>query len=119
MYALYIIRGKNRIKKKILIISILSVFILGAISFASAINSNITTNVENKESPLYRLRTRLAIGEKISQIFENIKTSFLGERIFFIPFQWLKYNSGYTYSTSFLFCYTENYPYTCVKYCGP
>ena len=57
--------------KKIFLISILAVFMLVTISFASAINSN-TTNVEKKESPLYRIRTRLAIGEKIGQIFKNI-----------------------------------------------
>ena len=59
------------------------------ITFASAINSNITA-VEKKESPLYNIRTGLAIGEKISQILENIKTKFLGERIFFIPLKWIK-----------------------------
>ena len=67
--------------KKILLVSSIAVFMLLFISFASAINTN-NTNTERKESPLYKIRTRLAIGEKISQIFENIKTKFLGERIF-------------------------------------
>ncbi|HEY0089047.1 MAG TPA: hypothetical protein VGB37_09390 [Candidatus Lokiarchaeia archaeon] len=68
---------------------------LVTISFASAINSN-TTNVEKKESPLYRIRTRLAIGEKIGQIFKNIKTKFLGDRMFFLPF--LVFNDGNDHS---------------------
>ena len=68
-------------KKKILIVSILTVCMMVTITYASAINTN-TTDAEKKESPLYRIRARQAIGERISQIFENIKTKFLGERIF-------------------------------------
>ena len=70
--------------KKILLISILSFLMLLTISFASAINTN-TTDIERKESPLYRIRIRRAIGEKITIIIENIRTKFLGERIFFLP----------------------------------
>ena len=73
--------------KKILIISISAVLMLVTISFASAIDTN--TDVEKKESPLYKIRTRQAIREKIGKIIENIKTKFLGERIFFLPLQWL------------------------------
>jgi hypothetical protein len=72
-------------KKKILIISILAVFMLMAISFVSVVGKN-TSDAEKKESPLYGIRTKRAIGEKISNILENIKTRFLGERIFFLKF---------------------------------
>ena len=73
--------------KKILIISILAVLTLVTISYASAMNNNNTTQVEKKESPLYKIRTRSVIREKINQILEHIKTKFLGERIFFIPYK--------------------------------
>ena len=69
-------------KKKIIIISILAVFILVAITYVSAVNAN-TTDTENKESPLWIIRTKSAIGEKISKISSIIKTRFLGERIFY------------------------------------
>jgi hypothetical protein len=71
-------------KKKILLVSILATFMLVAISYATAVNT--TNSVDKKESPLYGIRTRRAIEEKISKIVENIKTNFIGERIFFLPF---------------------------------
>jgi hypothetical protein len=80
-------------KKKVMAISILAVFMLVAISYATAIN---TINTEKKESPLYGLRTRRAITEKIGAILENIKAKFLGNRIFLLPFQWLKNKPGDT-----------------------
>ena len=70
--------------KKILVVSILAVFTLVAISFASAINT--TAPVEKKESPLFRIRSRRAIREKIGDLVRR----FLGDRIFFLPFQWLR-----------------------------
>ena len=72
--------------KKLLIVSILCVFTLVAISYASAINT--TTVIEKKESPLFGIRTRRAVREKIGEIIENIKTKYIGERVFFLPFQW-------------------------------
>ncbi len=77
--------------KKILVVSILAVFTLVAISFATAVSSNTAKSVEKKESPLYRIRTRRAIGERLGKIIDYIKTRFLGDRLFFLPFQWLKY----------------------------
>ena len=74
--------------KKILAISTTAVFILVAIPFASAVN--ITTVVEKKESPLFGIRTRKAISGRIGEVIENIKTKYIGERVFFLPFQWLK-----------------------------
>lgn len=74
--------------KKLLILSILAVFMLVAISFVSAVN--ITTTSEKKESPLFRIRTRRAIGERLSELRENIKSRFIGERIFSLPPQWLR-----------------------------
>jgi hypothetical protein len=73
-----------KMNKKILLFSIVAVFMLLTISFASAINTNNTYN-ERKESPLFRIRTRRAITEKITNRIDNIKTNFLGERIFFLP----------------------------------
>ena len=57
--------------KKILIVSILAVLMLMAISMASAVNT--TTSMEKKESPLFRIRTRRAIGERLDELRENIK----------------------------------------------
>ena len=98
--------------KKILIVSILVVFTLVAISFASAINT--TTPVKKKESPLYGIRTRRAIGERLGKIIDYIKTRFLGDRIFFLPFQWLRdiiddYQQPYTKGET---CYGPKMPCT-------
>ena len=82
--------------KKILVVSILAVFTLVAISFASAINT--TTPAKKKETPLYGIRTRKAIGERLGEIIDYIKTRFLGDRIFFLPFQWLQRRNNNEYS---------------------
>ena len=80
-------------KKKILLISTLAVFSMLIISFASAISTN-TTNVERKESPLYRIRTINSVGVKLGDILHQIKTKFLGEKIFFLPTKWIASNSA-------------------------
>lgn len=67
--------------KKILLVSILAVFMLVAISFATAVSSN-TTTTKGRESPLYKIRTNRAIKEKIGEIISNYK----GERLFYLPF---------------------------------
>ena len=72
--------------KKILLFSILAVFTIVSISYASAINT--TTPVKTKESPLFGIRGRRAIQEKIGDVLENIKTKYIGKRVFFLPFQW-------------------------------
>ncbi|MGF3584624.1 MAG: hypothetical protein ACQXXD_02780 [Thermoplasmatota archaeon] len=73
--------------KKILVVSILTILMLVTISFATAVTSNTnTTNSKKKESPLFKIRTELAIGERI----KDLVTRFLGQRIFFLTFQWLK-----------------------------
>jgi len=77
--------------KKLLIISILAVFMLMAISFASAVNTS--TTVKRKESPLFGIRTRRAVTEKVGEVIDNIKAKYIGERVFFLPFQWFKINS--------------------------
>jgi len=77
--------GVGNMNKKILMISFLSVFMLVSISFVSSAEAN--TDVEKKESPLFGIRTRRAITEKIGEIIENIKTNFFGDRVFFLPFQ--------------------------------
>ena len=68
-------------KKKILVVSILAVFTLVAISFATAVSSNTVKSIEKKESPLYRIRLLRAIREKGREILSR----FIGERIFFVP----------------------------------
>lgn len=67
--------------KKILIVSILAAFIMVAISFASALQTTSAQNTR-KESPLFRIRIRLAIGEML----EKIKAKYIGQRLFFLPF---------------------------------
>lgn len=71
--------------KKIVIVSLLSVFMLVAIAFASTVTSN-TPIPPKKESPLFRIRVRQAIREKIGDLMRR----FVGERVFFLPFQWLR-----------------------------
>jgi len=67
--------------KKILVVSILAVFLLVAISFASAVSSNTVLD-EKKESPLFRIRT----GKSIEKLVENLKASYIGkDRVFFVP----------------------------------
>ena len=78
--------------KKLLLISFLTVFLLLTITFASAVNTS--TPVKNKESPLFGIRTRRAVKEKIGEVVENIKTRFIGERVFFLPFIWLRNNNN-------------------------
>ncbi len=71
--------------KKILIFGALTALMLVTITYASAVTT--TTQTTRKESPLYKIRTRLAIGEKIQNLKETIKTLFVGKRIFYLPFQ--------------------------------
>jgi len=75
-------------KKKIVIMCILTSIFLVSISMASAINTT-NKNTQEEESPLYNYRTNKAIQEKI----QNIKTKFFGDRLFFLPFQWLRNNN--------------------------
>jgi hypothetical protein len=71
--------------KKITIISILAVLMLIAIALSATVSSN-ATNTDKKESPLWRIRTKREINEKLENIINNIKASFIGEgRAFFIP----------------------------------
>jgi len=72
-------------KKKIVMVSILAVFMLVSISFVSS--AVVNTDAEEKESPLYGIRSKQVISEKISSIINNIKSRFIGNRIFFLPLQ--------------------------------
>ena len=76
-------------KKKMIVIGLLVVFMMLTISFSTAVSTN-GANTSKKESPLYRLRTTRATREKINVIIDNIKTRFFGERMFFIPIPWLR-----------------------------
>lgn len=71
--------------KKILAISLLTVFMLVAISFASTVTSDTSKSIR-KESPLFKIRTKQAIREKIG----NMMRRFVGERVFFLPFEWIR-----------------------------
>ena len=77
--------------KKLLVVSILVVFTLVAISYASAFSSY--TPIKKKESPLFGIRTRQAIKEKIGDVIENIKAKYIGERVFFLPFRFTLSNN--------------------------
>lgn len=66
--------------KKIIIIGILAVFMLVAISFTTSANLKKIKPIENKDSPLFRVRTSGA--KKSNLILETIKTRFLEGRIF-------------------------------------
>jgi hypothetical protein len=56
-----------------------------AIAFASTVTSD-NSKPAKKESPLFGIRTRRAIREKVGDMVRR----FIGERVFFIPFQWFK-----------------------------
>jgi len=65
---------------------------LVTISFAAA---NISDTKESeKESPLYRVRSNRYIQNKFGNIIENIKSKFLGERAFFLPFKIFRIDEG-------------------------
>ena len=71
-------------KKKVLIGCISAIFMLIAISYAVAANTNIA-NAERKESPLYSIRVKQTICQRIGEIMEKLEVSFLGEsKIFFV-----------------------------------
>ena len=70
--------------KKILVVSILAVLMLLTIAFASTVTSNYSKTIR-KESPLFGIRTKRIIRDKVS----NLIRRFVGERLFFLPFQWI------------------------------
>jgi hypothetical protein len=76
--------------KKILFVSILAAFILVTIAFASTVTSN-TQKPPKKESPLFGIRTRRVIKDKIGDMLRR----FVGERVFFLPFQLLRNNDDF------------------------
>lgn len=63
-------------KKKILIVSILAVFMLVAISFASAASTQKTNDVEKKDSPLFGVRLEKNIG-KIEEM--KVRSKYIGQ----------------------------------------
>jgi hypothetical protein len=64
--------------------SILTVLMLITISLTTTVSSN-APDVEKKESPLYRIRVRQTISERIGSIIEDINARFMSEnRIFFV-----------------------------------
>jgi len=94
--------------KKLLVISILAVlavFALVAISFASAVTIN-TQTTEKRESPLFKIRTRLAIGERI----KDLTTRFIKQRLFFLPFQFFGNIDDVSLRNRLMQKITENFP---------
>ena len=96
--------------KKILLFSILVVFMLLAISFASTVTSDNSKPIR-KESPLFNIRTRRAIREKVG----NTLRRFIGERIFFLPFQRIReIFKPIFWSKASQDCWSECYEDTCI-----
>jgi len=79
--------------KKIVWIYILAVIMLVAVSYVSAVTANSAESIQKKESPLYRVRSKIAISEKIATLINMVKSRFLGERIFFLRFDRLSYET--------------------------
>ncbi|MCK5030623.1 MAG: hypothetical protein KAR64_04090 [Thermoplasmatales archaeon] len=100
--------------KKLLVVSILAVLMLVAISFSTAVSSNTTTTVKKKESPLFDIRARRAINEKFGEVIENIKTKYIGERVFYSPIFMILKNKQQTLLYTFGECPTFYGP-TCGK----
>ena len=70
--------------KRMILFSFLATAMLLTISFVSAIDSS-SDNLEKKESPLFKIRIRQSIGQRIGEIIAHLKLRFFQERIFFIP----------------------------------
>lgn len=83
--------------KKILVVSILVVFTFVAISFATAVTTN--TQTTQKESPLFGIRKRQAIREQLQDLKESIKARFIGDRLFFLPFEFIDRITDYRFFT--------------------
>jgi len=103
------IRGEmQKMNKKIIIFSILTIFMLVTISYATAIG-----NIEKKEkkiSPLFKIRTTKALNEKQDVIKDkiiDIFMNFIKDRKFYIPFKFIRIrNFDYRYWS--LKCSTED-----------
>ena len=66
-------------KKKFVAIVVLTTFTLVSISFATTVSSN--TNIQKKESPLYKIRSKSAIWERDNVVFSK----FFNGRLIFVP----------------------------------
>ena len=100
--------------KKILIVSIIAVFLLVAISLSTAVSSNTVNTIKKKESPLFGIRTRRAVKERVGEVIENIKAKYIGERVFFLPFQFMLSKwQNYQYTLEDPDCVTELNIITC------
>ena len=84
-----------KFNKKWVIMGILVVLMLVCVSFTTVIGMNNSVVTTRRSSPLFSIRTRGAIGEKIKNVKENIITRFLGERILFLPFVFLTETDGF------------------------
>ena len=67
-------------KNKILFLGICVIFAIVAASFATATTMQNESTKKEKISPLYRIRTSIAIGEKVQEIRNNLKER-LSQRI--------------------------------------
>jgi hypothetical protein len=74
-------------KKSIVIFgAVLAVFLMMTVSFVSVVGSE-TNTIETKESPLYKIRTKRAISEKVGALLKNIIAKYdISNMLFFLPF---------------------------------
>lgn len=69
--------------KKIMTMTIAVVIMMLSVSLISVANAETKkSNEKKRESPLFKIRSKGAIREKI----QDIKTNYLGDRIFLLPF---------------------------------
>jgi len=74
--------------KKMVVGSLSIVLLIISLSFISVAISDTT---KQNESPLYKIRTKKAIGDNFRELMENIRSNYLDEKNFLI-FSWLKFD---------------------------
>lgn len=87
--------------EKIVIATILTIFMLTIISLTTATNMQKIESTEKKISPLYKIRTEKAIGSKLEWIINRIHTRFVNGRLYLNIenpkfFRYRLENTGYT-----------------------
>ena len=104
-------------RKKLFILSICTVFAIVAVSFATAANIQKEDNKKERISPLYNIRTSMAIGEK-TQLIKNYLKDKLSQR-FFIPGNYIQNEEKEeTGKTNYVTCFPRPtcFPYpSCAK----
>ena len=75
-------------ENKIKILGVLAICMLVTLSLTTVVSSNKTK--DTKESPLYKIRAKRVISERLTNLIEQIKTKFIGDRMFFNLLEWFK-----------------------------